>query len=93
MSMRIGIAMMSHETNTFSPVVTDLARFSGGREVPLHGADAVRVFTDTASCLGGARRLAKGGLAGIAVEQVPLKEHDLGVPSHIWRDVSRRQIR
>ena len=28
--MRVAIAMMSHETNTFSPVPTDLARFSGG---------------------------------------------------------------
>ena len=33
--MLIGIAAMSHETNTFSPVVTDLARFSGrGGEPP-----------------------------------------------------------
>ncbi|MEM7001931.1 MAG: M81 family metallopeptidase [Pseudomonadota bacterium] len=51
--MRVGVAMMSHETNTFSPVVTDLARFSGGRQEPLRGAEAVRVYTDTASCLGG----------------------------------------
>jgi len=27
---RVVVAMMSHETNTFSPVVTDLARFSRG---------------------------------------------------------------
>ena len=27
--MKIGIAMMSHETNTFSPVITDLERYSG----------------------------------------------------------------
>lgn len=26
--MRIGVAMMSHETNTFSPVITDLERFT-----------------------------------------------------------------
>ena len=29
--MHIVIAQMSHETNTFSPVPTDLARFSGPR--------------------------------------------------------------
>jgi len=51
--MRIVVAQMSHETNTFSPVVTDLARFSGGRERPLEGEAAVRTFRGTASCLGG----------------------------------------
>lgn len=36
--MKIVIAQMSHETNTFSPVPTPLSRFSrfsGGRSVPL----------------------------------------------------------
>ena len=51
--MKVGIAMMSHETNTFSPVVTDLDRFSGGRPEPLSGAQAIAVYRDTASCLGG----------------------------------------
>jgi microcystin degradation protein MlrC len=51
--MRIAIAMMSHETNTFSPVVTDLARFSGGRATPLAGAAAIATYRGTASCLGG----------------------------------------
>ncbi|NKB97584.1 MAG: microcystin degradation protein MlrC [Pseudomonadales bacterium] len=51
--MKVGIAMMSHETNTFSPVMTDLERFSGGRAAPMQGQAAIDVFTDTASCLGG----------------------------------------
>ena len=51
--MRIAVAMMSHETNTFSPVVTDLARFSGTGTVPPEGAVAYRIFRGTASCLGG----------------------------------------
>jgi len=51
--MKVGIAMMSHETNTFSPVITDLARFSGGRSEPLRGEQAISTYTDTASCLGG----------------------------------------
>lgn len=51
--MKVGICMMSHETNTFSPVITDLDRFSGGRAEPLSGVEAQRVYTDTASCLGG----------------------------------------
>jgi len=51
--MRIAVAMMSHETNTFSPVVTDLARFSGTGEVPPEGGEAERIFRGTATCLGG----------------------------------------
>ncbi len=51
--MKVGIAMMSHETNTFSPVITDIERFSGGRNTPLQGQTAIDVFADTASCLGG----------------------------------------
>lgn len=51
--MRIAIAMMSHETNTFSPVLTDLARFSAGHDAPVSGAAALNVFRNTASGLGG----------------------------------------
>lgn len=51
--MRIAVAMMSHETNTFSPVVTDLARFSGTGQVPPEGGEAERIFRRTATCLGG----------------------------------------
>lgn len=51
--MHVVIAQMSHETNTFSPVVTDLARFSGGRDRPLAGPAAERVYAGTASCMGG----------------------------------------
>jgi microcystin degradation protein MlrC len=51
--MRIGVAMMSHETNTFSPVITNLERFSGGRGKPLEGQAAIDVYRGTMSCLGG----------------------------------------
>ncbi len=50
---RIVLAQMSHETNTFSPVVTDLARFSRGAAAPPSGADAARIFRGTATGLGG----------------------------------------
>jgi len=55
---RIVVAMMSHETNTFSPVITDLARFSRGEQpardqVPLAGDEAIATFSNTKSCLGG----------------------------------------
>ncbi len=55
---RVVVAMMSHETNTFSPVVTDLARFSRGGasaadNTPLMGEEAITTFSNTASSLGG----------------------------------------
>lgn len=50
---RIVLAQMSHETNTFSPVVTDLARFSRGAAEPPGGAAAMDTFRGTATCLGG----------------------------------------
>jgi microcystin degradation protein MlrC len=58
--MRIVVAQMSHETNTFSPVVTDLARFA-----PIAGRAAVDVFRGTASCLGGFIAVCEAGGATI----------------------------
>ncbi len=57
--MKVAIAMMSHETNTFSPVITDLERFSGGRAEPLRGEAALDVYRGTASCLGGYIKVAE----------------------------------
>lgn len=65
--MKVGIAMMSHETNTFSPVITDLARFSGGRDYPLQGQAAIDIFRDTASCLGGYIEIAEARGAEITM--------------------------
>src|SRR5271167_1320079 len=45
--MRLLIAMMKHETNTFSPVPTPLARFG-----PLYGEAAVRSYRATGTGLG-----------------------------------------
>jgi microcystin degradation protein MlrC len=43
--MRLLIAMMMHETNTFSPVPTDLQRFALGQgEAPPRGDAAIAVF-------------------------------------------------
>ncbi len=52
MAQRVVIAMMEHETNTFSPVPTPLARFArGGGEVPT-GDEVRRVFTGTGTGIG-----------------------------------------
>jgi microcystin degradation protein MlrC len=47
--MKIVIAQMKHETNTFSPVPTRLERFSGGREQPLEGQSAIDALAGTGS--------------------------------------------
>jgi len=65
--MHIVIAQMSHETNTFSPVLTDLARFSGGRDRPLSGAAAKDVFRGTASCMGGYLTVAEEAGAEVTI--------------------------
>ncbi len=49
--MRLLIAMMKHETNTFSPVPTPLARFGHGPG-PLYGEAAVSAYRGTGTGLG-----------------------------------------
>jgi len=49
--MRLLIAMMKHETNTFSPVPTPLSRFGTGPG-PLYGEDAIAAYRGTGSGLG-----------------------------------------
>src|SRR5207244_11936345 len=51
---KILVAMMMHETNTFSPVPTPLASFR-----PLSGPAAVQEFQDTNTQLGGFLHVAK----------------------------------
>ena len=49
--MKIVIAQMKHETNTFSPVATPLARFARGGGMPLEGAAAYAAFKGTDSAI------------------------------------------
>ena len=42
--MKVVIAQMKHETNTFSPVPTRLARFARGGGVPPQGKDAYAIY-------------------------------------------------
>eukprot|EP01045_Picozoa_sp_COSAG04_P022931 COSAG04_NODE_2659_length_3774_cov_9.356463_2_plen_449_part_00 len=57
------IAQMSHETNTYSPVPTDLARFAGGLPgsgaVPLAGPAVAESFAGTRSGVGAFLELAE----------------------------------
>lgn len=50
--MRLLIAQMKHETNTFSPVPTPLARFAHGRPRPLEGDEVRDAFKGTGTAIG-----------------------------------------
>jgi microcystin degradation protein MlrC len=64
--MRLLIAMMKHETNTFSPVPTPLARFGNGPG-PLYGEAAIRAYRGTGTGLGAYLDLASGEGAEIVL--------------------------
>ena len=50
--MKFLLAQMKHETNTFSPVVTDLARFARGQATPFYDDEAIQAYKGTGSALG-----------------------------------------
>jgi microcystin degradation protein MlrC len=64
--MRLLIAMMKHETNTFSPVPTPLARFGNGPG-PLYGEAAMRAYRGTGTGLGAYLDLAERERAEIVL--------------------------
>ncbi len=64
--MRLLLATMSHETNTFSPVPTKLARFCRDGTTLLTGQASVDFYRDTGTCMGG--YLAIAAAAGAEVE-------------------------
>src|SRR5258705_7301530 len=59
---KIVVAMMMHETNTFSPVPTPLASFR-----PLSGQQAIEEFRDTNTQLGGFLHVAQEANAEVVV--------------------------
>lgn len=68
-AMKLVIAQMKHETNTFSPVPTPLGRFTRTGERPLENDAAIRAFSGTGTGLGAFIALAEE--AGAAYE-VPI---------------------
>jgi microcystin degradation protein MlrC len=50
--MKLVIAQMKHETNSFSPVPTPLTRFTRAGTLPLEGDAAVQAFRGTGTALG-----------------------------------------
>jgi microcystin degradation protein MlrC len=65
--MKLVIAQMKHETNTFSPVPTPLARFATATDVPPEGAEAVAAYKGTGSAIGAFIELAEAAGADYTV--------------------------
>ena len=67
--MRLVCAMMKHETNTFSPVPTDLAAFDrgAGQGKPPVGEEAIRAYAGTNNALAAFLDLAKEAGAEVVV--------------------------
>ena len=72
--MKLLLAQMKHETNTFSPVVTDLARFSRGQATPYYDIEAYDAFVGTGSALG----------AFIAAAEAVGAEIDIQIAANAW---------
>ena len=51
--MRVVVAMMKHETNTFSPVPTPMARFARGGDAALRDGDVLTAFKGTGAGIAG----------------------------------------
>jgi len=65
--VKLVLAQMKHETNTFSPVPTPLARFGHGRERPWEGREAYEEFKGTGTALGAFIDLAEREGAEVAL--------------------------
>ena len=63
--MRVVIAMMKHETNTFSPVPTPLGRFASGQPDPFRDDEVIPAFRGTNSALAAFVELAEAAGAEI----------------------------
>jgi len=72
--MKLVIAQMKHETNTFSPVPTPIGRFARGGPKPLEGDDAIRAFRGTGDGLG----------AYIALAEEMKAEFTLPIAASAW---------
>lgn len=88
--MRLFLAMLSHETNTFSNVPTDRAQFEA-RDLR-YGGEILEVYRDTGTCLGGmigaAERLGATLIPSVAASASPAGR----VTREIYEHVKQRLL-
>jgi microcystin degradation protein MlrC len=66
-TMRLLLATLSHETNTFSPVPTPLARFCRDGTTLLAGQAAIDFYRATGTCMGGFLAIAEAAGAEVVL--------------------------
>jgi microcystin degradation protein MlrC len=85
--VKLVLAQMKHETNTFSPVPTPLSRFGHGRDRPWEGREAYEEFEGTGTALGAFIDLAAQAGAEVvlpvAAQAWPSGRVDQGAYEHI----------
>ncbi|HEX7215331.1 MAG TPA: M81 family metallopeptidase, partial [Methylomirabilota bacterium] len=83
--MRLFLAMLSHETNTFSNVPTDRAQFEA-RDLR-YGGEILEVYRDTGTCLGGmigaAERLGATLIPSVAASASPAGRVTRDIYEHV----------
>ncbi len=88
--MRLSLAMLSHETNTFSNVPTDRAQFEA-RDLR-YGGEIVEAYRGTGTCLGGmiqaAERLGVSLVPSVAATASPAGR----VTRDIYEHVKQRML-
>lgn len=65
--MRLLLAALSHETNTFSPVPTPRERFYRNGQALLEGQAAIDFYRNTGTCLGGFLKVAEAAGAEVVM--------------------------
>ena len=88
--MRLVIAMMKHETNTFSPVPTPLERFARGRKEPPAGREAYDAFKGTGLGLAAFIDLAERAKAAFDIPIAASAPPSGRVPDVVFEQIANR---
>ena len=88
--MRVIIAMMKHETNTFSPVPTPLERFSRGRKEPPAGHEAYDAFKGVGLGIAAFIDLAEQAKADIEIPVAAAAPPSGPVPDAVFEQMAGR---
>jgi microcystin degradation protein MlrC len=88
--VRVVIAMMKHETNTFSPVPTPLERFARGRKEPPVGREAYDAFKGVGLGIAGFIDLAEKARADIEIPLAASAPPSGPVPDAVFEQMAGR---
>ena len=90
--MKLVIAQMKHETNTYSPVPTPLARFATGTAVPPEGDAAVAAYRGTGSAIAAFIDLAEAAGADYTVAIAAAASPSGPVDNAAFETIDRKSV-